>query len=158
MPPWRQAHPSRTQLRLRLLRREDLRQWRNKAAAHLRAAAELLTTRGPRRSLRIEWLWYNAPALAAGQAPWYRLVLFGEENFFQQGFCLTATGSSWVTTGMHRRTPITKELTRVLHTDLELQQYVLSRGGQSCHRHYTGGPYRWHTGHDHTAASLVLQI
>jgi len=86
MPPWRQAHPSWTQLRLRLLRREDLRQWRNKAAAHLRAAAELLATRGPRRSLRIEWLWYNAPALAAGQAPWYQLVLFGEEDYLHRGF------------------------------------------------------------------------
>ena len=47
---------------------------------------ELLATRGPRRSLRIEWLWYNAPALAAGQALWYRLVLFGEEDYYRQGF------------------------------------------------------------------------
>ncbi len=45
------------------------------------AAAELLATRGPRRSLRIERLWHNAPSLAAGQAPWYRLVLFGEEDY-----------------------------------------------------------------------------
>ena len=45
------------------------------------AAAELLATRGPQRSLRIEWLWHNAPSLAAGQAPWYRLVLFREEDY-----------------------------------------------------------------------------
>jgi hypothetical protein len=68
------------------LRRKDLRRRGNEAAAHLRAAADLIATRGPRRSLRIAWLWDNAPALAAGQAPWYRLVLFGEDDYYQQGF------------------------------------------------------------------------
>ena len=86
MPPRRRAYLSRTQLCLRRLRHKDLRRRRNEAAAHLRAAAELLATRGPRRSLRIEWLGYNAPSLTAGQAPWYRLVLFGEEDYDQQGF------------------------------------------------------------------------
>ena len=86
MPPRRRARISRTQLRLRRLRREELRRRRYEAAAHLRAAAERLATRGPRRSLRIEWLWYNAPYLATGQAPWYRLVLFGKEDYDRQGF------------------------------------------------------------------------
>ena len=86
MLPRRRAHLSRTQLRLRRLRREDFRRRHNKAAAHLRAAAELLATRGPRQSLCIEWLCYKALALAAGQAPWYRLVLFGEEDYYRQGF------------------------------------------------------------------------
>ena len=89
MPPRHRAHLSRTQLRLRRLRRlrrEDLWQRCNKAAAQFRAAAELLATRGPRRSLHIEWLWYNAPTLAAGQTPWYRLILFGEDDYFRQGF------------------------------------------------------------------------
>jgi hypothetical protein len=113
MPPRRQAHLSRTQLRLRRLRREDFRRCCNEAVAHLQAAAELLATRGPRRSLRIEWLWYNAPALAAGHAPWYRLACLGRKNTTNRVFCLTATGSSWVTTGTHRRTPIIKEPTGV---------------------------------------------
>ena len=80
------ARFSRTQLRLRRLRREEFRRRRSKAAAHLRAAAERLAARGPRRSLRIEWLWYNAPYLASGQAPWYRYVLFGEDDFAQYEF------------------------------------------------------------------------
>ena len=82
MPPWHRAYLSRTQLRLQRLRREDLWRWRNKAAAHLQAAAELLATRGLRRSLRIKWLWYNAPTLAASQAPWYQLVLFGKKDYY----------------------------------------------------------------------------
>ncbi len=86
MPPRRRAQLSREQLRLRRLRRDDLRRWRNKAAAHLRAAAALIATRGTRRSLRIAWLWDNAPARAAGHAPWYRLVLFGEDDYHRQGF------------------------------------------------------------------------
>ena len=86
MPPWRRAQLSREQLRLRRLRRDDLRRRRNEAAAHLRAAAALIATRGPRQSLCIAWLWDNPPACAAGHAPWYRLVLFGEDDYHQQGF------------------------------------------------------------------------
>ncbi len=86
MPLRRRAHLSRNQLRLQRLRREDLRRRRNEAAAQLRTAADLIATRGPRRSLRIVWLWNNAPVCAAGQTPWYRLVLFGEEDYYRQGF------------------------------------------------------------------------
>jgi hypothetical protein len=31
-------------------------------------------------------MWDNTPARAAGQAPWYRLVLFGEDDYYRQGF------------------------------------------------------------------------
>ena len=49
---------------------------------------ERLATRGPRRSLRIAWLWDNAPAIVAGRAPWYRLILFGEEGYGRWGYPL----------------------------------------------------------------------
>jgi hypothetical protein len=88
MPPRRLARLSRNQLRLRRLRREDFRRHHNEAAAHLRAAAERLATRGPRRSLRIAWLWDNTPDIAAGRAPWYRLILFGEEGYGRWGYPL----------------------------------------------------------------------
>jgi hypothetical protein len=42
--------------------------------------------RGPRRSLHIEWRWYNVPYLASSQAPWYQYVLFGEDEFAQFNF------------------------------------------------------------------------
>ena len=86
MPPWRRAQLSQEQLRLRCLRRDALRRRRNKAAAHLRAAAALIATRGPQQSLRTAWLGDNALARAAGHAPWYRLVLFGEDDYHLQGF------------------------------------------------------------------------
>ena len=85
MPPRLRAQPSQEHLRLRRLWRDDLRRRRNEAAAHLRAAAALIATRGPRRSLRIAWLGDNAPARAEGRAPWYRLVLFGEEDYHLHG-------------------------------------------------------------------------
>ena len=88
MPPWHRAHFSRSQSRLRCLRHEERRRQRNGAAAHLRAAVERIALRGPRRSLRIEWLRYNTPSLAAGQAPWYRLILFGEEGYGNWGYPL----------------------------------------------------------------------
>ncbi len=88
MPPRRRARLSRNQLHLRRLRHEDFRRRRNKTAAHLRAAAERLTARGPRRSLRIAWLWDNTPDIAAGRAPWYRLILFGEEGYGRWGYPL----------------------------------------------------------------------
>ena len=31
---------------------------------------------------------YNAPSLAAGQAPWYMLILFGEEGYGNWGYPL----------------------------------------------------------------------
>ena len=77
MPPRRRAHLSRTHYA------SDASVAKTSGVG---AAAELLATRGPHRSLRIEWLWHNAPSLAAGQAPWYRLVLFGEEDYDRQGF------------------------------------------------------------------------
>ncbi len=86
MPPRRQVRISRTQLRLRRLLREERRRRHSEAAATLRAAAERLAAQGPRRSLRIEWKQFNAPYLAAGQAPWYRYVLFGEDKFNQFEF------------------------------------------------------------------------
>ena len=86
MPPRRRARFTRTQLHLRRLRREELRRRRSEAAANLRAAAECLAARRPRRSLRIKWRWYNAPYLVSGQAPWYRYVLFGEDEFAQVDF------------------------------------------------------------------------
>ena len=85
MPPRRRAQPSRGQLLLRRLRRAERRRRRNEIAAHLRAAAALIAARGPRRSLRIAWLGDNAPARAEGRAPWYRLVLFGEEDYHLHG-------------------------------------------------------------------------
>jgi hypothetical protein len=88
MPPRRRARLSRNQLRLRRLRREDFRRRCNEAAAHLRAPAERLATRGPRRSLCIVWLWDNAPNIAAGWAPWYRLILLGEEGYGRWGYPL----------------------------------------------------------------------
>ena len=86
MPPRRRAQPSQEQLRLRGLRRDNFQRRLNEAAVHLRTAAAFLATRGPQRSLRIAWLWDNPPACAAGHAPWYRLVLFGEDDYHLQGF------------------------------------------------------------------------
>jgi len=34
------------------------------------------------------WLWDNAPNIAAGRAPWYRLILFGEEGYGRWGYPL----------------------------------------------------------------------
>ena len=53
------------------------------AGSHLRAAAKDVTTRGPRRSLWIQYLADNAPLLHQGRRPWYRLVLFGKPGYFQ---------------------------------------------------------------------------
>ena len=72
MPPRRRAHLSRTHYA------SDASVAKTSGVG---AAAELLSTRGPQRSLRIEWLWHNVPSLATGQAPWYRLVLFREEDY-----------------------------------------------------------------------------
>ena len=49
--------------------------------SHLRAAAEDVAARGPRRSLRIQYLADNAPLLHQGWRPWYCLVLFGEPGY-----------------------------------------------------------------------------
>ena len=86
MPPRRRTRITRTQVRLRRLRRAELQRRRADAAANLRAAAERLAARGPRQSLRIEWRWHNAPYLASGQAPWFRYVLFGEGDFDRYEF------------------------------------------------------------------------
>jgi hypothetical protein len=66
-------------LRLRNARRLHLRF----EGSHLRAATEAVAARGPRRSLRIQYLVDNAPPLHQGRRPWYRLVLFGEPEYFQ---------------------------------------------------------------------------
>jgi len=51
--------------------------------SHLRAAAKDVATRGPRRSLRIQYLADSAPLLHQGRRPWYRLDLFGKPGYFQ---------------------------------------------------------------------------
>ncbi len=50
---------------------------------YLRAAADDVAARGPRRSLWIQSLAANAPFLRQGWRPWYHLVLFSEPGFFQ---------------------------------------------------------------------------
>ena len=66
-------------LRLRNTRRLRLRF----EGSHLRAAAKAVAARGPQRSLRIQYLVDNALLLHQGRRPWYRLVLFGEPEYFQ---------------------------------------------------------------------------
>ncbi len=67
-------------LRLRNARRLRLRF----EGSHLRAAAEAVAARGPRRSLRIQYLVDNASLLHQGRRPWYCLVLFGKPEYFQE--------------------------------------------------------------------------
>ena len=66
-------------LRLRHARRLHL----HFEGSHLRAVAEAVAARGPRRSVRIQYLVDNAPLLRQGRCPWYRLVLFGEPGYSQ---------------------------------------------------------------------------
>ncbi len=61
----------------RLARRWQLRQ----AAQRLCDAAALASTRGPRRSLCIEWHNDNAKHIAAGREPLYIFVLYGEKGW-----------------------------------------------------------------------------
>ncbi len=160
MPPWHRAHFSRSQSRLRCLRHEERRRQRNGAAAHLRAAVERIALRGPRRSLRIEWLRYNAPSLTTGQAPWYRLILFGEEGYGSWGYPLDGytviVGDEGALTFDGQRSRRSRPEYDTLMENFS-NMFSLG-GGRSHHRHYTGGPYQRHTGHDHAAALRVLQI
>jgi len=55
----------------------------NFEAGHLRAAAKDVAARGPRRSLRIQYLVDNVHLLHQGRRPWYHLILFGEPGYFQ---------------------------------------------------------------------------
>ena len=147
------------QSRLQRLRREECRRQRNEAAAHLRAAVERIVLRGPRQSLRIKWLRYNAPSLATGQAPWYRLILFGEEGYGCWGYPLDGYT---VIVGDERASTFDGQRSRRSRSEYDTLMENFSNmfslgGGRSHHRHYTGGPYRRHTGHDHAAALLVLR-
>jgi hypothetical protein len=71
---------------IRRRQREAQRRQFQATAQHLRNAAARLAAQGPQRSLRIEWRRDNRDLIAAGQAPWYRLALFGEEDYYRQGF------------------------------------------------------------------------
>ena len=51
-------------------------------AAHLRLAAEDVAARGPRRSLRLQYLADNAVLLHQGLPPFYQLILYGEPGYF----------------------------------------------------------------------------
>jgi hypothetical protein len=61
----------------RVARRRQLQ----RAAQRLRVAAAQAATRGPRRSLRIEWHYDNDHLIAAGHEPLYYLVLYGERGW-----------------------------------------------------------------------------
>ena len=79
------GHPRSTPAdRARRLRlRHACRLRLNFEGSYLRAAADDVAARGPRRSLRIQSLADNAPFLRQGRRPWYHLVLFSEPGFFQ---------------------------------------------------------------------------
>ena len=82
------GRPRKTAAQQIICRQQREAQWRQlqATAQHLQNAAARLAAQGPRRSLRIEWRRDNRDLIAAGQAPWYQLALFGEEDYYRQGF------------------------------------------------------------------------
>ena len=84
----RRGRPRETAAQRLVRRRQRKAQRRHIQATpqHLRNATARLAAQGPQKSLRIKWRRDNRDLIAAGQAPWYQLTLFGEEDYYQQGF------------------------------------------------------------------------
>ena len=75
-PAARHARLSQRTARLRL---------RAAQAAHLRTTAALVALRGPRCSLRVQYLCDNAALLHHGEEPFYFFILLGEAGYWDAG-------------------------------------------------------------------------